>query len=643
MRDYNSIINYKWGSEPFTCRKAGSLAERWFFYKPNIGNLAPSPQPPFSSFCSVPYSGGYPTGYGKYNRSTSGSPSSFISKNSIKGITHFAPSGTGDIKNFYNYFLIKPSPKMEPLIYENYALDGYKIKTREYEMDAKMGSHYVAYSITSKHPVRIIPGYAGLSNHNYRPKRYASNIVQDGEYLRIYVDYESIKIFWVIKLRKGSIEKIDENEICLSGNQVDFQLAYSFDSFISAEQSFIEEENYVQTKWMDLLNKIDIEASSRVERLFYTSLYHCLKRPFIYNKEGRVFDFLTLWDMYKTQIPLIFLLYPDYGSDIVKGLTTLFSEEGFFHNSKHLNDKSYGFSEQSACIANILINTAEIYGVEYKYSDILLQRKKDILFHIRKGLPIKPNYTFNLDIADAFFSIKNANPDLGEEKIEEQIKELLKGIFDEKGVLLKTEGARYYEGSNVNYSFRVSASTDQRITFSDKEELLRALDSFFGYNGKRCKRFGSFSLPWAANKYGNKVRRFEGLNNEPDMETPYLYGLLGRHDRQNEVLNEILTNQFQIDDGGLCGNDDSGGLSSWYVWNALGLFPIIGTNRILIGCPQIEKAVINQDNPFFIEVKREREKAFYLSSVTLNGKPLEKYEITPKDIIQGGKLIICLK
>ncbi len=89
---------------------------------------------------------------------------------------------------------------------------------------------------------------------------------------------------------------------------------------------------------------------------------------------------------------------------------------------------------------------------------------------------------------------------------------------------------------------------------------------------------------------GYALNRFEGLNNEPDMEAPWAYHYAGRPDRTAEVVHAAVHNQFGIGRGGLPGNDDSGGLSAWYVWAALGLFPVAGQSLFLINAPSFRAA-----------------------------------------------------
>ena len=115
------------------------------------------------------------------------------------------------------------------------------------------------------------------------------------------------------------------------------------------------------------------------------------------------------------------------------------------------------------------------------------------------------------------------------------------------------------------------------------------LDEFFGYGADPVKQVGE--RPGVEElAAGYALNRFEGLNNEPDMEVPWAYHYLGRPDRTAEVVHAAVNNQFGLGRGGLPGNDDSGGLSSWYVWASLGLFPVAGQSLYLINAPSFAHA-----------------------------------------------------
>ena len=114
------------------------------------------------------------------------------------------------------------------------------------------------------------------------------------------------------------------------------------------------------------------------------------------------------------------------------------------------------------------------------------------------------------------------------------------------------------------------------------------LDRFFGYGQPPVKQLAEppFEHELAA---GFALNRFEGLNNEPDMEVPWAYHYAGRPDRTTEVVHAVLDGAFGTGRGGLPGNDDSGGLSSWYVWASLGLFPVAGQSLFLVNAPSFDR------------------------------------------------------
>ena len=155
--------------------------------------------------------------------------------------------------------------------------------------------------------------------------------------------------------------------------------------------------------------------------------------------------------------------------------------------------------------------------------------------------------------------------------------------FDpETGLLVDST---YYEGGRWNYSFRILHDMQARIELAGGDErFLALLDSFFGYGADPVKQVGERpSVEELAAGYA--LNRFEGLNNEPDMEVPWAYHYVGRPDRTAEVVHAAMQQQFGLGRGGLPGNDDSGGLSSWYVWASLGLFPVAGQSLYLINAP----------------------------------------------------------
>jgi putative alpha-1,2-mannosidase len=191
------------------------------------------------------------------------------------------------------------------------------------------------------------------------------------------------------------------------------------------------------------------------------------------------------------------------------------------------------------------------------------------------------------------------------------------------------------------------------LTGGDKP-FIGMLDRFFGYGAKPVTQPGR-RPQMAEMRAGYTLNRFEGLNNEPDMEAPWAYHYAGRPDRTAEVVHAALTWQFGTGPGGLPGNDDSGGLSSWYVWASLGLFPVAGQNLFLINAPAFHRATLRtRDGEFIIETSGHHEQpigadgldrdtpAQYVQSATLNGRPMDVTHLRATDIHRGGRLHLHL-
>jgi putative alpha-1,2-mannosidase len=139
------------------------------------------------------------------------------------------------------------------------------------------------------------------------------------------------------------------------------------------------------------------------------------------------------------------------------------------------------------------------------------------------------------------------------------------------------------------------------------------------------------------------------------MEAPWAYHYAGRPDRTAQVVHSALTWQFGTGPGGLPGNDDSGGLSSWYVWASLGLFPVAGQNLFLVNAPAFPRSVLRiGDREFVVETSGHRETPVgsdglevepppqYVQSATLDGRPLEVAHLTAVQVHRGGRLHLVL-
>jgi putative alpha-1,2-mannosidase len=247
--------------------------------------------------------------------------------------------------------------------------------------------------------------------------------------------------------------------------------------------------------------------------------------------------------------------------------------------------------------------------------------------------------THNLDLAQACYCTAQIAKGLGEQGIYREMmahSARWRGAYDPAtGRLIEGE---YYEGGLWNYSFRLLHDMAARIALSSEAAFVADLDRFFGY-GQPPVEQPSVPGDRETMRWGHSLNRFEGYNNEPDIETPYGYLYAGRHDRCAEVVRAGMRYLYTTGPGGLPGNNDSGGLTSCYIWNAVGLFPVTGQPVYLIGSPIFDAASLQLGEARFrVETVDNSAENLYVQRATLNGVPLERAYLSVDEVHAGGTL-----
>lgn len=628
---YDDLINFRWGSEPQGKIKRTSLAKKWMFIKPDVGNLSAAPQVPFCSFNVIPYFGGYPTGFSLYEYCAWGAPKK-CPNDKLMGFTHFSFSGPGDLHHFHNYFLIKPSKEDTTVISEKFSLNGFNIETPIYHIETIVNARCAFYKINSKENITLIPGFNGLTTERYKSSVVKPVITPNTPFINVFTDYSFIKLYWSFKLLKGECIKMTENEIILSNN-AEFIIGFSLTSFEDANKQIDAfDDKQAINRWESYFKVFDVNGDTYYQKLFYTALMFALKKPYIYSEKD-VYDFATMWDAYKTLLPFIFLFYKKEASIIANNMLTMVNKDGLFYHVRLFSSLEPKTSDQAICLMNIALSTAALYGVSFDQEKAKILQGREIEYYLNH-MDKFGRTTYFLDLADAIVAYYNAyHIDLGLTRI----KELMNRAFENDKVYV-VKNAPYYEGNYSNYSFRTSASTIYRL--ENKEKIAHALDKFFGFRGADTIRFSKPANIVLIKWYMRNCKRFEGLNNEPDMETMYLYSYLGQFDKQNKVIKDVVTNSFSINNNGMPGNDDNGGISSWLVFNLLGIFPIVGTNKIKIGLPFFKEAKAGN---LLIRKHTDNDDAINIDKVMLDGRLINNNEITVTDVMRGGVLDIYLK
>lgn len=357
--------------------------------------------------------------------------------------------------------------------------------------------------------------------------------------------------------------------------------------------------------WREHLGTVRVDAVDTAQRTVVdTALYHSMIKPCFapeespWGTEGAyAFDICTMWDIYRAQLPLLTTLFPQRATDLATTLLTISEQEGNLPIGYRMAKGADRFSRQGSALAHTFLAdlcALRLPGIDWEWAMVHLEADlrrtygEDYLAH-HVAHPI----SHTLDLAHAYWCTASIARRIGDGPLAAQLEELSRHwrhAFDPATGLLVD--STYYEGGRWNYSFRLLPDMAARIGLAGGDEaFVGLLDTFFGYGAAPVTQPG-VAPDLAELERGYALHRFQGLNNEPDYEAPWCYLYAGRPDRTAEVLHAVLTQRFVPGAGGLPGNDDSGGLSAWYVWAVLGLWPVAGQSQFLLHPPAVPASVL---------------------------------------------------
>ncbi|MFC7277102.1 GH92 family glycosyl hydrolase [Paractinoplanes rhizophilus] len=698
------------------------LAATWWWPKPQVGNTHPGATSPFGMVSACAYSGAYPTGYGRYAKNTEGVPEEMYERVEASGFTHFQQSGTGAIRKYYNY--VRVTPMVQPLdslgeswaLHDEMAEAGYYAATLdtgvkcEITVGGKVAVH--RYTFPENRSARVVVDLScgGLNIDLGRTVplraqvesmgrgRAQGTVVMEGVPLSVHLEVDSPgwrQMLWYDRRLIDGGTRLDFDSIrhtnlrpfgllfmgpAAAGQVVEVRMGFSLRGCEQARQNLEREcghdarafdvvRSRTRVSWREHVGKVRVEGGTRARRqVFATALYHSMIKPCVTEDESPfwpnpgpyAFDVCTMWDIYKTQLPLLAAIAPDRFTDLLESLIRVCEEEGNFPIGYRMARGADRFFRQASALAHTALADAHVLarpGIDWSWAlvhmvDDLRRMYGEDFFEHGVVHPI----THTLDLAYAHHCTAQVARALNDRRLAHDLERRGRqwvNAFDPATGLLRD--SEFYEGGKWNYSFRLLHDMAGRIALAGGDEAFAGiLDGFFGYGAGPVKQPGRGPAP-AEMAAGYALNRFEGLNNEPDMEAPWAYHYAGRPDRTAEVVHSALTWQFGTGPGGLPGNDDSGGLSSWYVWASLGLFPVAGQNLFLINAPAFDRAVLQAgDGEFVIETSGHHDSPIgvdgldhdpppqYVQSATLDGEPLHAAHLSAARLHRGGRLHLRL-
>ncbi|MBO5285451.1 MAG: glycoside hydrolase family 92 protein [Clostridia bacterium] len=331
------------------------------------------------------------------------------------------------------------------------------------------------------------------------------------------------------------------------------------------------------------------------------------------------------------------MLYKDFGDKSVNAILNISDTLKKIPCSIGLTDKLC-CEEQAKMLALYVLLDAYNYGVKTahlsKIESVFMTElnRDDFKIFLQNG--VFERYTHILDVTDICFYLSKLTNDVALKNLLNTLSKNWINAYGKDGLM--SESSQYYEGDKYTYSFRLQANIDERISLvNGKKEYEKLLDAFFGFGKTSIKQITDVDAAQAI--FDSHHHRFEGFNNECDMETPYSYIYVGRHDKLCEILHECVNYSFALGKGGLPGNNDSGGLSSCFLFNYLGIFPIAGSGKFLLGAPSCKKATINLFNgkKLVINAHNLSNENYFVQSVCVNGNKVSDFTVSCNDIFNG--------
>ncbi|MFA5832403.1 MAG: GH92 family glycosyl hydrolase [Bacteroidota bacterium] len=440
-----------------------------------------------------------------------------------------------------------------------------------------------------------------------------------------------------------------------------------------------------QDLWNEELGKVNAELLSQKDtETFYTSLYHTFLSPTVYmDVDGQYkgidqnihtadgftnYTTFSLWDTYRALHPLFNILQPKRNGDMIRSMLAHYEQS--VHNmlpiwSHYANENwcMIGYHSVSV-IADAFIKgnvsfdvvkalDASVKTAQQKYYD-------GLEYYIAMGyIPDDKNSSSvskTLEYAYDDWAIAQMAKKLGNEKVyNEFIKrsenfsnvfdasigfmrpKMSDGSFRKNFSVLETDGQGFIEGNSWNYSLHVPHNVPKLIQLlGGNKKFSNYLDSLF-----------TMHLPDEFFAHNEDITR-EGIignyvhGNEPSHHVPYLYNWIGESWKTQEKVRKILNIKYSNTPDGLSGNDDCGQMSAWYIFSALGFYPVApGSDQYSIGSPLVKSAKIKLENgkTLSINTKNQSPKNVYVQKIMLNGTEWKKNYFIHSDLMNGAAIV----
>ena len=493
------------------------------------------------------------------------------------------------------------------------------------------------------------------------------------------------------------------------GEVITARVASSFISLDQAWQNLkeVEGKTFSQVKsdgkneWNKVLSKIQVEGGDLDQmRTFYSSLYRStlFPRKFYeidskgkivhyspYNgkiEDGYMYTDTGFWDTFRSLFPLLNLVYPSVNKEIQEGLVNTYKESGFLPEWASPGHRGIMIGNNSASIvADAYLKGLRGYDINKLYEAMIHGTKNvhptvsstgrlgheyyNTLGYIPYDVKINENVARTLEYAYDDWTIYKLAKELKRPQSEIDLfakrSQNYKNVFSPEYNLMRGRlkngefqspfnplkwGDAFTEGNSWHYSWSVFHDPQGLINLmGGKKTFVNMLDSVF-------------SMPplFDAGGYGgtviHEIREMQIMNmgqyahgNQPIQHMIYLYNYAGEPWKAQYWLRNVMNKLYTPAPDGYCGDEDNGQTSAWYVFSAIGFYPVCpGSNEYVIGSPLFKKVVVNLENGEKVEINSLNNNAtkLYISDLKLNGTSYSKNYFRHEDLVKGVKVDITM-
>jgi predicted alpha-1,2-mannosidase len=479
------------------------------------------------------------------------------------------------------------------------------------------------------------------------------------------------------------------------GEQLRIRIGTSFSSLAAAKNNlqnelptfdFTSVVASAKAAWEKALGQIRVETDNEKDkRIFYTAMYHAMQQPRLFSdvdatypkfagnnelkrmKNGNYYDDFSMWDIYRAQLPLLEILQPVLVNNFVQSMILKGQQGGWLpifpcwnsYTAAMIGDHVTAFIASAYTKGIRNYNVEEAYKLmrqnafdkpsqaEYvngkgrraldsylKYGYIPMEDSVPIAFHKKEQVSRTLEYAYD------DYALATIAKSLGKKNDSELLSKRAqnyKNVFDKSSGLVRgrfANGSWYEPFKPDNREPYITEGTPRQYTFYVPHDV-EGLAKLMGGKGK---------LEAALDTLFEKNEYWHG--NEPGHQIPFMYNYTLSPWKTQRVVRKILDEEYSDGPGGLSGNDDAGQMSAWYIFAALGFYPVDPVSRnYMISSPIFNKATINlpSGKAFEISTNSSNKNHQYISKIELNGKPVSINYIKYSDIVKGGKLKIYLQ